>query len=119
MIHFISLNEINTTDWYSINFPYFGTIGDSKSEYQTKTNRTAIEEKFYEILRDNSESKSLSLSYQLSIGRKNRDLDNLTDAIMPLFNKHCKNLSNLLLVKEGASKENDELLRFSFNPDQF
>lgn len=110
-----TFNEINTDDWHVIKFPYFGTIGDSKYELQTKKNGQEIETAYYDTLIENSESKNLSLSFQLNEGRKDRDVDNLADALMPFFNRKIRGIENLFLMKEDRIKENYEILRFSFD----
>jgi hypothetical protein len=107
----------NTECWVSISFPFFGTIGDTRYEVQSKLNRDAIAEQLKPQLREIARSSTLCLSFELSANRRDRDLDNLADALMPLFNRHSENLDHMCLVKASGASQDTEVLRIACDPD--
>jgi len=112
----ISFGEVSlpdTSEWDSLPFPFFGTIGSSEYEAQTKENRDAIEKAWGDQLTEDASAKHLSLSFQLSAGRRDRDLDNLADALMPLFNSRLPSLDEILLLKEPPVEAGSEILRMA------
>jgi len=107
----------NTGCWVSISFPFFGTIGDTRYEVQSKLNCDAIAEQLKPQLREVARTSTLCLCFQLSANRRDRDLDNLADALMPLFNRHCEDLDHICLVKASAASQDTEVLRIACGCD--
>ena len=79
-------------------FPYFGTIGSSVQEAQTKANVASLRLRADELTR-HTRPTSLGLHFQLSTDRRDRDLDNLGDGLMPLFNGLFPGLVDIRLSK--------------------
>jgi hypothetical protein len=102
-----------TERWASISLPYFGTIGNSKYEAQSKENRAAISVTFDSLIRDGRISRCLGLSFQLSTRKRDRDVDNLADALIPVFNHYIPDLDHLCLVKEQSRPNDSEVLRLT------
>lgn len=100
-----------TYEWNQIPVNFFGTIGNSKYEAQTKKNRRLIND-ILDIRTDNW-TENVCISFQLSTHRKDRDLDNLVDAIIPEFNSKIKKIHKILVIKEDACESGIELLRIS------
>lgn len=98
----------DSAGWPLFEFPYFGTIGSSKYEQQIKENRVALCAREQEFLC--RPSTGLWLHFQLSTARRDRDLDNLADALMPLFNELLPNLGELRLSKSLPHVESTERL---------
>lgn len=112
---------LQTGSWHSIMVDYFGTIGDNKAEAQTKLNKKLVSQKYGKLLKQHCLAGRLAVSFQLSTNQKyrasrDRDLDNLADAMMPLFNRHLLPLDSLVILKEPPRHEPGEILRFSFQP---
>ncbi len=103
---------IPTASWSApISVPFFGTIGSSKYEAQSRTNQSVIEqskEVDWVTLRANC---SLGLSFQLSEKRTSRDLDNLIDGLMPLFNSKLPSINYLFAIKPDSILSDEEYLR--------
>jgi len=99
----------DVSGWSSRSFPFFGTIGDSKYEAQSKLNREALAPVFFPP----RGAGSLGLAFQLSCERRDRDVDNLADALMPFFNRRISRLHELVLVKLERVPGGMETLRFS------
>jgi hypothetical protein len=98
----------DVSGWSSLRVPYFGTIGDSKSEAQSKLNREALARVFVTP----ADVRSLGLAFQLSCERRDRDIDNLADALMPFFNQRVTRLDQLVILKLERSLRAEETLRF-------
>lgn len=96
-----------TTRWLEHPVPYFGTNGKSIYEAQTQLNREALSG----LLRFDRNLRSLGVSFTLSLKRTDRDLDNLFDALVPLFNRLYPSLEELVLVKEEPLRDGAELVR--------
>lgn len=105
-----------TEGWVPISFPFFGTIGNAKYEAQSKLNRDAIAAHFQPELRETARTHTLCLCFRLSDRRRDRDLDNLADALMPVFNRHCAGLDHICLAKDVAGNEEVETLRIGRGP---
>jgi hypothetical protein len=98
--------------WISLRVPYFGTIGKSVYETQTMENRKAIaaDADFSKVISESARTGTLCLGFQQSTARENRDLDNLADALMPLFNQCCSRLDRICLIKPAPAHIGDEVL---------
>lgn len=90
----------DTKQWRRFEFEYFGTIGSSKYEAQSRLNRELLRSRSDEFF--DPSSNSLALSFQLSKRRNDRDIDNLVDPLIPLFNKVI-GPAYLLAIKERSS----------------
>jgi hypothetical protein len=88
----------DTSDWPLFELPYFGTIGNSIQEAQTKSNRVALAARDHELVRHPA-PHGLWLHFQLSSERRDRDLDNLGDALMPFFNRLFPKLDEIRMSK--------------------
>ncbi len=95
--------------WRQVDVAFFGTIGDSKYEAQMKLNRAALEQVFQPIC----SPVELWLGFRLSTDRRDRDLDNLADALMPFFNRWAPRIEDLRLVKLTPRLTEHETLWFS------
>jgi hypothetical protein len=95
-----------TSSWTRIESPFFGTPGDSKYEAQSKSNQEVLGKR----IEQDRDIRSLGLSFTLSQFRKDRDLDNLYDGLVKLFNKLYPKINELLLVKETPRPEQGEVL---------
>jgi hypothetical protein len=84
--------------WACVEVPFFGTIGSRIQEAQTKANVATIRARAGELQRG-VKPTSLRLHFQLSSARRDRDLDNLGDALMPLFNGWFPGLTEVRLTK--------------------
>jgi|SoiMethySBSTD1v2_1073268.scaffolds.fasta_scaffold178504_4 hypothetical protein len=84
--------------WSCLDVTYFGTIGSRVQEAQTKSNVAALRARANELKRG-AKSTSLWLHFRLSSDRRDRDLDNLADALMPLFNGWFPGLTEIHLSK--------------------
>jgi hypothetical protein len=102
-------NMPDTSGWPMFEFPYFGTIGDSKHERQTNENRLALAAREDELIRQPM-AEGLWLHFQLSAERRDRDLDNLTDALMPFFNRLFPKLAEVRLSKAAPHIGSSERL---------
>jgi len=47
---------------------------------------------------------------------RDRDLDNLADALMPFFNRADKRFEKILLLKLQAGNGDEEILRYRYEP---
>ena len=84
----IRIGHVNlpvTDGWEKVSVEYFGTIGNSKYEAQSKKNRALITNAL--AMSPSKLSGKICFSFQLSNQRKDRDLDNLVDAIIPAISK--------------------------------
>ncbi len=102
-----------------IEFHYFGTIGDSKYEEQSKANREKLKLELaerFERWNAQERPKALTLWFQLRDGKKDRDLDNLADALMPTISDKIKGIDMIRLVKLNCSKANNEQLYINCEP---
>ena len=97
-----------TSEWSSIDVPFFGTIGNSVYERQTKRNREGLAG----VFQCPGPVSRLGLAFRLSTNRRDRDIDNLADAIMPFFNKHVRRFSEVCVMKLPPSPTECETLRF-------
>ena len=79
-------------------FEFFGTMGSRVQEEQTKRNVSKLREHAEELLREPRPSR-LWLHFQLREDRLDRDLDNLGDALMPLYNGWFPGLGEVQLSK--------------------
>jgi len=116
-VELIDLDPPTTTKWQSIDFPYFGTIGDSKYEAQTKRNRTLLSD----VFKPSEEPAWLGLAFELSLqrmseGGRDRDVDNLADALMPFFNSKVRRFGEIWLIKLPPAPAPTEALRFCCRP---
>jgi hypothetical protein len=84
--------------WPVFEFPYFGTIGSSISEAQTSENVAMLRARADELTQ-HPRPTLLQLHFQLSGERRDRDLDNLGDALMPFFNGLFPGLVDIRLTK--------------------
>ena len=84
--------------WPVFEFSYFGTTGSSVQEAQTKANVAALRLRTDELTRHPGPT-SLWLHFQLSDTRRDRDLDNLGDGLMPLFNGLFPGLTEIRMSK--------------------
>lgn len=84
--------------WACVEVPFFGTIGSRIQEAQTKANVATIRARAGK-LQHGLTPTSLSLHFQLSSARRDRDLDNLGDALMPFFNGCLPGLTAVRLTK--------------------
>lgn len=100
----------DTDSWFVVEVPYFGTIGDRKSEQQIKHNRNTLQQTWPS---DSPQSDHLSLEFRLSSTRTDRDLDNLADGIMPFFSAKFPNLLALRIFKSIHTGCDSESLRIS------
>ncbi len=98
--------------WSVVRVPYFGTIGNSKYEAQSARNREALSSVFAPVC----SHAHLRLAFQLSCARRDRDLDNLADALIPFFNKQIGCLDEITLVKLEPAQADYETLRFCCVP---
>ena len=99
--------------WPSFEFPYFGTIGNSKYEEQTKQNRLVLAERQHELFDAQFTPITIWLHFQLSTSRRDRDLDNLADALMPFFNKLLPRLTVVRLSKTASRAQESEVFGVS------
>ena len=84
--------------WVCVEVPFFGTIGSRTQEAQSKENRATIRARAGELQRG-VETTNLHLHFQLSKDRRDRDLDNLADALMPSFNRLFPGLTEVRMSK--------------------
>ncbi len=113
----VSLGPVSmprTIGWRAIKCDFFGTIGDSKSEAQSKKNRRTLEVQAEPSLEPHT--NSVSMSFQLSGERRDRDLDNLVDPLIPFFSAHIQPLDFVCAVKEAPQPDGNEILRISQDP---
>lgn len=96
----------DTTGWLKHGVPFFGTIGNSLYEAQTKLNREALRA----VLSPDQLVPSLRVAFTLSAERRDRDLDNLYDGLVPLFNRLYPAVEDLLLVKTEPLREPGEIV---------
>jgi hypothetical protein len=96
-----------------IDVPYFGTIGNSKYEAQSKLNGVKIIAQCEALFDRCLVSRSLGLGFQMSNERRERDLDNLGDGLMTAINARCKSIDHLCLVKLEPVICNQEFLRLT------
>jgi hypothetical protein len=80
--------------WLPVEVRYFGTIGSSVQAAQTRALFAEIRLRTG-MLREAVKAASLRIHFQLSSNRRDRDLDNLGDALMPLFNGWFPGLADL------------------------
>lgn len=93
-------------------FPFHGTTGNSKYENQTKLNLLLVDS---EIPKQQLQSAcALSLYFHQSPERKNRDLDNLVDAVIPFFNKRMPSLKRITAVKTTLPEMGPEVLEVGY-----
>ncbi len=91
----------NVDGWPLLEVDFFGTIGSRKQEDETRKNLARLETRAEEIVREPS-ATSLWLHFQLSAERRDRDLDNLGDGLMSLFNRWFPGLDEVQLSKGPA-----------------
>ncbi len=109
----VGLTELpDTASWSAHEFTYFGTIGNSKYEAQSKLNQAELGRS----LPGQPDLGVLNLSFAISTERKDRDLDNLLDGLAPFFNKAFPSLDEIVLVKENRSARVREVLRHHLGP---
>ncbi len=108
-VQFEGIPVPRTEDQLEIRVPYFGTIGDRKAEQQTVENRAIITQALGELVLERRTGR-LGLTFHLARSRRDRDLDNLADALMPCFNKLAGPLDQLYLRKGSRVDGPDELL---------
>lgn len=106
-----SVENIRTDTWHEFTFDYFGTIGNSKAETQSKLNRQVLELETAAILIPHV--NCISLSFQLSIHRNNKDIDNLVDPLIPFFSANIQPLDYVCVFKEPLLSTQGETLRVS------
>jgi len=104
----------HTDLWRQVRFAYFGTISRAVVEAQTRENRTRLEADAIPRLQY-PVSEDLGLSFQITNGRLNRDLDNLVDALIPFFNAHMEPIDRICAVKESPVDADYEMLRYTFD----
>jgi len=112
-VRFATCAVPDLSSWEQIGFPYFGTIGNSKYEAQTKRNREKLANSFTAP----PSPAWLGLAFQLSQERlsargRDRDIDNLADALMPFFNRAVKRFEEIVLVKMPPINSSEEILRY-------
>ena len=105
------VKNLQTDAWHKFTFDFFGTIGSSKAETQSKQNRQSLELEAASILVPHV--NCVSLSFQLRIDRKNKDLDNLADPLIPFFNAYIQSLDYVCVFKEPILSTQGEILRLS------
>lgn len=98
----------DTAAWDDVEVPWFGTIGSREPEKQSQENRQRIAG-----FLDASDACGLSLGFTLSTARRDRDLDNLADAIMPEFSNRFRNLKRLTLFKLPPKAGDTEILHIA------
>ncbi len=106
LVELVPANQSNTTLCKRFEFPFLGTIGDSKYEAQTKLNREVLKE----AMQSDRTLEVLGMRFTLSRHRRDRDLDNLHDGLAPLFNRLYPAVRELLLVKEEPRTEEGEVV---------
>ena len=111
LIQISHVNLPNTSGWDIVPVKYFGTIGNSKYEAQSNKNRELIAAALTAPPHDLY--RKIYFSFQLSNKRKDRDLDNLVDAIIPMISKTINPLDQIVAVKEDSSPKSNEVFRFS------
>jgi hypothetical protein len=99
-------------DWSCLNVPFFGTIGSQTQEDQTRKNVAELRARA-NALKLGAKPTSLWLHFQLSSNRRDRDLDNLADALMPLFNGWFPGLAEIHLSKGPAQSDEVETMWMS------
>jgi len=112
----IRIGHVNlpvTNGWEQVQIEYFGTIGNSKYEAQSKKNRALIADALAISLHE--WSGKICFSFQLSNQRKDRDLDNLVDAIVPVITKTVDPFDHMIAIKEYFRPESNEMFRVSSN----
>jgi hypothetical protein len=100
----------DTDSWFNIDVPYFGTIGDRRSEQQIQDNRIALQQCWppeWQL------GDHFSIEFRLSASRLDRDLDNLADGIMPFFSSMPIKLCSLRLYKSTNARSEHESLHIS------
>jgi hypothetical protein len=85
--------------------PFFGTIGSSGLEAQTKRNLTFISDQWFSPPNQVVIDGSVSLGFQLSSSRRDRDLDNLADPIMSLFKRMSDSRIESIVLRKLPPKE--------------
>jgi hypothetical protein len=96
----------DTSRWQSWEIPFFGTIGNSRYEEQSKRNQSLLQRQIlFNALRP-----EVTLAFTLSLSRRDRDLDNLMDGIAPLWNRLFPGLHSITLVKEVSHDNQMERL---------
>lgn len=95
--------------WFRVDVPFFGTIGNRVQEAQTKENVAELRVRA-SALKDGVKPTILHLHFQLSSDRRDRDLDNLGDALMPLFNGWWPGLADIHLSKGPRQRGETETM---------
>ncbi len=119
-VRFVTCAVPDLSLWKQVEFPYFGTIGNSKYEAQTKRNREKLASSFTAP----PSPAWLGLAFQLSQERlsargRDRDIDNLADALMPFFNRAVKRFEEIVLVKMPPTNGENEILRYRCRPSDY
>jgi len=97
-----------------IDFDYFATIGNKKYELQTRKNREKLNNSYKDTFLKNKDILYLSLFFKLQKNnRRDRDLDNLVDAIIPEFNKYFHGVKKIFVCKDIKNNLDRETLYFS------
>jgi hypothetical protein len=99
----------DTTGWRALEVPFFGTIGSSFYEEQSKCNSAAL------LFLGNPVAVpvALKVGFSLSRARRDRDLDNLFDALSGAFNRLFSSIQELALFKTEPWAKECERLTFS------
>ena len=101
-----------TDSWEACIFPFFGTIGNSKYEAQSKLNRADLTR----LIPSRPDLEDLNLSFTRRTARPDRDVDNLFDGLAPFFNAGFPALRRIALVKGEQSELPHEVLRRLLGP---
>ncbi len=93
---------------------FFDTNGDSKAEAQSKKNRRMLEVQAGPSLKRHA--NRIIMSFQLINERRDRDLDNLVDPLIPFFSAKIQALDCVCAVKEVPQPTGKEILCISQHP---
>jgi hypothetical protein len=96
-------------DWLRLDVPFFGTIGNRVQEARTRENVAELRVRA-SALKDGVKPTSLRIHFQLSSDRRDRDLDNLGDALIPLFNAWFPGLDEIQLSKGSRQRGKTETM---------
>ena len=108
-VRFVEGHLPDTVGWRSLEVPFLGTIGNSLYEEQSKRNSSALLSMGHPM----AAPVTLQLGFSLSRSRRDRDLDNLFDALAPAFNRLFSNIQELLLFKTEPWAKECEFLTFA------
>lgn len=104
-------SQVWTSSWIVLELPFFGTIGDSSAERQSRENSKRLIA-CGEIVK---KPVSIEVFFELSSSRRDRDLDNLYDALAAAFHGLYPDIQRMRLSKSVQDYRASERLGFRHN----